>query len=89
MPVSAMFFLPPLVKIGAHEWTKGDSRPLVEDGCRSVISEGGPEVDLQGTVTVGRGGVGQGTVTVRLNTSTKFREIHGQLCNHTQRNLPS
>lgn len=33
---------------------KGDSRPLVEDGCRSVVNEGGPEVDLQGTVTAGR-----------------------------------
>lgn len=40
---------------------KGDSRPLVEDGCRSVIREGRPEVDLQGTVTVGRGGARQET----------------------------
>lgn len=46
---------------------EGNSRPLVEDGCRSVIREGGPEVDLQGTVTVGRGGVRQGTLIVSLN----------------------
>lgn len=50
---------------------RGDGMPLVEDGCRSVISEGGPEVDLQGPVTVGRGGVGQGIFTVRLNTFKK------------------
>lgn len=67
LPVAAIFFLP-LMKTRAHEWRKQDSRPLVEDGCRSVISKGGPEVDLQGTVTVGRGGVGQGTVAIRLNT---------------------
>lgn len=59
MPALAIFFLP--------LWKKGDSRPLVEDGCRSVIGEGGPEVDLHGTVTVGRGGVGRGTMTIRLN----------------------
>lgn len=34
-------------------------RTLVEDGCRSVVDEGGAEVDLQGTVTAGRGGAGQ------------------------------
>ena len=70
---------------------KGDSRPLVEDGCRSVVIEGGPEVDLQGAVTVGRGGGGgQGTVTIRLNTvQSQEREIHARLRNHTRRSLPS
>lgn len=34
-------------------------RTLVEDGRRSVVDEGGAEVDLQGTVTAGRGGAGQ------------------------------
>lgn len=42
-------------------------RTLVEDGRRSVVDEGGAEVDLQGTVTAGRGGDGteEGTVRVR------------------------
>ena len=66
---------------------KGDGRPLVEDGCRSVVIEGGPEVDLQGAVTVGRGGVGQGTVTISLNTKVQSQERytlsypkHTQVC---------
>lgn len=33
-------------------------KTLVEDGRRSVVDEGGPEVDLQGAVTAGRGRAG-------------------------------
>lgn len=44
-------------------------RTLVVDGRRSVVDEGGAEVDLQGTVTAGRGRAGHrgkgGTVRVR------------------------
>lgn len=48
---------------------------LVEDGRRTVITVDGPEVDLQGTVTVGRGGAGRGTVTVSLKTEQLVRQM--------------
>lgn len=46
-------------------------RTLVEDGRRSVVDEGGAEVDLQGTVTAGRGGAGQRGGTVRVWRTSK------------------
>lgn len=64
---ASLFFFFLSFKRGPLVDKREDSRLLVEDGCRSVINEGGAEVHLQGTVTVGRGGVRQGTVTVRLN----------------------
>lgn len=72
--LNSHFLSPPYEKKGPCVEKTGGSRPLVEDGCRSVISKGGSEVDLQGTVTVGRGGVGQGTVTIRLNTMHEVRQ---------------
>lgn len=66
------------------EKKKRRSRPLVEDGSISVISVGGPEVDLHGAVTVGRGGVREG----QLGSRSSFREIHGQVT-APKRNLPS